>query len=1129
MSSVSSSPSAFSRNKSFKQDVIRNTMKFSPSIWGDQFLIFNERKDLACEEQRAKELKEKVRKELVIKGSIEPTQHMKLLELIDAVQRLGVAYHFEDEIEECLKHIYVTYGDKWINENNLVSTSLQFRLLRQQGFNVSSVIFYKYKNQNGNFLESLRDDIHGMLSLYEATYMRVEGEEILDEALEFTKYHLGNILEKHICSNDASLESQIYQALQQPLRKRLPRLEALRYIPIYEQQDSRNDDLLTLAKLDFNLLQELHRKELSQISKWWNNLDVLNKLPYTRDRIVEGYFWILAVYFEPQHSESRFFLMKMCNLMILFDDTYDNYGTYEELQIFTEAIQKWSISCLDMLPEYMKLIYQEILDVYKEAEDLLEKKGNTYRISYTKELVKEYTRSLLIEAKWNTCRFPLYLLANGYYLVIMLSYVHRDDLVVTEDTFKWLSNYPPIVKASCFIFRLMNDMAKRKDERERNHMASSVECYMKQYRVSEEHTHELFSKLLEDNWKVINKESLRPIDIPRSLLMPPINFARVSEILYTGGDNYTHAGKEMIDYIKSLLVNPISTFDVSNKLPYVRDGILDAYFWILVRKDQACEEQQIKELKEKVRKELVIARSIEPTQHMKLLQLIDSIQRLGVAYHFEDEIEECLKHIYAMYGDQWINDDNLQSTSLWFRLLRQQGFNVSSGIFNKYKNENGNFLESLSVDIHGMLSLYEATHMRVQGEDVLDEALEFTKYHLRNIIEKSICGNDVSLETQIHQALQQPLRQRLPRLETLRYIPIYQQQDSRNDDLLTLAKLDFNLLQELHRKELSQISKWSISCLDMLPEYMKPIYQELLDVHKEAEDFLEKTGKAYRSYYTKEMVKEYTRNLLIEAKWANERYIPTVEEHMSVTLVTCAYAMIIAKCYVHGDDSVTEDTFKWVSTYPPIVKASCLILRLMDDMATHKEEQERNHVASSVECYMKQYGLSEEQTHELFTKLVEDSWKVINQESLRPTEVPRSLLMPPINLARVCDVLYARGDDYNHAGIEMITHIKSLLVNPLSPLRKRLPRLEALRYIPIYQQQDSRNDDLLTLAKLDFNLLQELHRKELSQISKWSISCLDMLPEYMKLIYQELLDVYKEAEDLLAKKGNTYRISYIKE
>ncbi|XP_022025245.1 (E)-beta-farnesene synthase [Helianthus annuus] len=560
---ASKSPPSLNHNKSFKQ-AVRSTVNFHRSIWGDQFLSYNERKDQACEEQRATELREKVRKELVIARSIEPTQHIKLLELIDAVQRLGVSYHFEDEIEECLNNIYLMYGDQWIDDDNLQSTSLWFRLLRQQGFNVSSGIFYKYKDENGHFLKSMKDDIHGMLSLYEATHMRVEGEEVLDEALEFTRYHLRNMIKKNIC-NDVSLETQIHQALQQPLRKRLPRLETLRYIPIYQQQDSRNDDLLTLAKLDFNLLQELHRKELSQISKWWKNFDVSNKLPYVRDRIVEGYFWILAVYFEPQHSESRIFLMKACNLVIILDDTYDNYGTYEELEIFTKAVQKWSISCLDMLPEYMKPIYQELLDVHKEAEEFLEKTGKTYRSYYTKEMVKEYTRNLLIEAKWANERYiptveehmSVTLITCAYAMIIAKCYVYGEDSV-TEHTFEWVSTYPPIVKASCLILRLMDDMATHKEEQERNHVASSVECYMKQYGISEEQTHELFTKLVEDSWKVINQESLRPTEVPRPLLMPPTNLARVCDVLYTRGDDYNHAGKEMISHIKSLLVDRLS-------------------------------------------------------------------------------------------------------------------------------------------------------------------------------------------------------------------------------------------------------------------------------------------------------------------------------------------------------------------------------------------------------------------------------------------------------------------------------------------------------------------------------------------------------------------------------------------
>nr|AUJ87600.1 E-B-farnesene synthase [Chrysanthemum indicum var. edule] len=563
--SISSSPSSYDRYKSTKQEVIRNTMNFHRSIWGDQFLTFDKRKDHACEEQRAKELKEKVRKELAITDLIELTQHVKLLELIDAVQRLGVAYHFEEEIEECLKYIYAKYGDQWISNNDLQSTSLWFRLLRQQGFGISSGIFNKYKNTNGDFMESLRDDVRGMLSLYEAAHMRVEGEEVLNEALNFTTYHLGNIVENYMFNNDTSLEAQIHQALQQPLRKRLPRLEALRYIPIYQHEDSHNEALLMLAKLDFNMLQELHQKELSQISKWWKDLDVSYKIPYVRDRIVEGYFWILAVYFEPQHSDARIFLMKACNLVTILDDTYDNYGTYEELEVLTQAVQKWSRSCLDILPEYMKVIYQELLDVHKEAEDLLEKKGKAYRSYYTKEMVKEYTQNLLIEAKWAKEGYiptveehmSVAQVTVAYGLIIAKCYVHGDDSV-TEDTFKWVSTYPPLVKASCLISRLMNDIATHKEEQERNHVASSVECYMKQYGVSEEQTRDLFLKQVEDCWKIINQESLRPTDVPRPLLIPPINLARVCDVLYKRGDDYGHAGKEMIHYINSLLVDPIS-------------------------------------------------------------------------------------------------------------------------------------------------------------------------------------------------------------------------------------------------------------------------------------------------------------------------------------------------------------------------------------------------------------------------------------------------------------------------------------------------------------------------------------------------------------------------------------------
>ncbi|PWA35708.1 E-beta-farnesene synthase [Artemisia annua] len=215
--------------------------------------------------------------------------------------------------------------------------------------------------------------------------------------------------------------------------------------------------------------------------------------------------------------------------------------------------------------------------------------------------------------------------------------------------------------------------------------------------------------------------------------------------------------------------------------------------------DLVVEKQLVDDLTQVVKIEVIriTTSSHESMQHTKLIQLIDAVQRLGIAYHFEEEIEEALQHIYGTYGEQWIDKNNLESTSLWFRLLRQHGFNVSPG--------DGTFKEALCNDAQGTLALYEAAYMRVEGEQVLDKPLEFTKIHLDIISKDPSC--DSSLRTQIQQALTQPLRRSLARLEALRYILIYQQETSHNEVLLKLAKLDFNVLQSMHKKELSQICK----------------------------------------------------------------------------------------------------------------------------------------------------------------------------------------------------------------------------------------------------------------------------------------------------------------------------------
>ena len=95
-------------------------------------------------------------------------------------------------------------------------------------------------------------------------------------------------------------------------------------------------------------------------------------------------------------------------------------------------------------------------------------------------------------------------------------------------------------------------------------------------------------------------------------------------------------------------------------------------------------------------------------------------------------------------------------------------------------------------------------------------------------------------------------------------------------------------------------------------------------------------------------------------------------------------------------------------------------------------EKERGHVASSIDCYMKQYGVSEEETIDVFNKRIVDSWKDINEEFLmRPTRVPMPVLNRVLNLTRVVDLLYKKGDAFTHVGKLMKDCVGLLFIDPV--------------------------------------------------------------------------------------------------
>ena len=70
-------------------------------------------------------------------------------------------------------------------------------------------------------------------------------------------------------------------------------------------------------------------------------MDFTKKLPFARDRVIECYFWILGVYFEPEYLFTRRTMTKVIAMTSVIDDIYDVYGTPEELELFTEAVERF--------------------------------------------------------------------------------------------------------------------------------------------------------------------------------------------------------------------------------------------------------------------------------------------------------------------------------------------------------------------------------------------------------------------------------------------------------------------------------------------------------------------------------------------------------------------------------------------------------------------------------------------------------------------------------------------------------------------------------------------------------------------------------------------------------------------
>ena len=130
---------------------------------------------------------------------------------------------------------------------------------------VTKDMFSRFKDEKGHLKTCLQNQTKGMLSLYEASYLGKEGEFVLIEAMDFTTKHLKKLMEEG--SLEPRFREHVAHALELPLNWRMERIHTRWFIETYQSEATMNPLLLELAKLDFNLIQSMHKRELKEVSR----------------------------------------------------------------------------------------------------------------------------------------------------------------------------------------------------------------------------------------------------------------------------------------------------------------------------------------------------------------------------------------------------------------------------------------------------------------------------------------------------------------------------------------------------------------------------------------------------------------------------------------------------------------------------------------------------------------------------------------------------------------------------------------------------------------------------------------------------------------------------------------------
>ncbi|GAU34506.1 hypothetical protein TSUD_388190 [Trifolium subterraneum] len=408
---------------------------------------------------------------------------MKSLYMIDIIQRLSIEHHFAEEIEEALEKQHIVLSSNinsidFVNSHELYDVALAFRLLRQGGHYVKPDLFDSLMcNKRNTIREKFGEDVKGLIAMYEASQLSIEGEDHLNDIRHLSSELLHEWLSRHQNHSEAIYVTNI---LQYPLHYGLSRfMDKTKFLTDLKVNN------------EWTCLEELAKINVS-ILRWWKDLGMAKETMFAQYQPLKWYLWPMACFTDPSFSEERIELTKVISLIYVIDDIFDVHGTIEQLTLFTDLATRWTLTGAEELPDFMKICLSFIYKITNDFAEKVYKKHGLNPIDTLKKSWILYLNSVLKEAHWlNSGHLPKaneYLnngiVSPGVHLVLIHAFFLFDHIQdITKETIAILDDdFPNIMYSVAKILRLSDDLEGDKNGDQNGLDGSYLDCYMNEHK-----------------------------------------------------------------------------------------------------------------------------------------------------------------------------------------------------------------------------------------------------------------------------------------------------------------------------------------------------------------------------------------------------------------------------------------------------------------------------------------------------------------------------------------------------------------------------------------------------------------------------------------------------------------------